>query len=118
MLSKIRHSKLIGMIPLLLWVMMLWNGFQNRHTHIGINGEFITHAHPFQDGNDDHQHTEEELIFWDLISNPIFEIGSQVVHIPEQTAIEFYQPKATYNNPHTASLFLGPDDLRGPPATI
>jgi hypothetical protein len=118
MLGSIRHSRLLRMMPLLVWLMMLWNGFQNRHFHIGTQGEFISHAHPIQDGNEDHEHTEEELIFWDLISNPLFQFSNPSIDIPEVPEINCILLELVYDKPAFESLLLGSETLRGPPTTV
>jgi hypothetical protein len=53
------------------------NSVVNQHSHLLVNGEIITHAHPFiADKNNhtpfqSHKHNEGILCILDLISNPI-----------------------------------------------
>ncbi len=96
--------------------MVLWNGLSNRHYHIDANGQVISHAHPVQQGEEDHQHSEEELIFWDLISNPVFQVGYPAVIVPDNIILAFFSVAEIYTNPVFESLFLGTEFLRGPPA--
>ncbi|WP_157231643.1 hypothetical protein [Cecembia lonarensis] len=115
MITKIRDSRLLALTPFLVWCMVLWNGLSNRHYHVDANGQVISHAHPVQQGEEDHQHSEEELIFWDLISNPVFQVVYPEVNIPENIVSIPNVAEEVYTNPLFESLFLGAEFLRGPP---
>jgi len=114
-IKKIRHSKLLALTPFLVWCMVLLNGLTNRHHHVDKQGQVISHAHPIQQGAEEHEHTQEELIFWDLISNPQFQIGDPEIFIPENTAFVSYYIQEIYTQPFFKYSFLVTDFLRGPP---
>jgi hypothetical protein len=99
MIAKIRNSKLLALTPFLVWCMLLLNGLANRHHHIDGQGQVISHAHPIQQGEEDHDHTQEEFIFLDLISNPLFQLEGLEVLIPENTAFVSYYIQDIYAQP-------------------
>jgi len=103
------------MAPLLLWSMVLLNGIINRHYHVDGKGLIISHAHPIPYGNQDHAHTEEELIFWDLISNPQFQTSNPIIQIPENLEVQFPDDKGIYRVIFLDISSFGPESLRGPP---
>lgn len=54
---------------LALLLSVLANGVFFFHSHELDNGRIITHAHPLLTEDQEHGHTEEELIYLDLISD-------------------------------------------------
>lgn len=114
----IRQSRFLVIAPLLVWSMMFWNGLANRHSHIDRKGQVISHAHPFQNGQEEHNHTEEEFIFWDLISNPQFKTVDPLVLIPEIAPIEGSAFQTVLDDSFSGSSFNGTGFLRGPPSIL
>ncbi len=57
---------------LAIWVLYLLNDFAFRHGHITPDGRYFSHVHYSQDKDGKHTHSEEELIFLDIISNPTY----------------------------------------------
>ncbi len=71
-----KNSKffIAAIIPLVL--MLFINSSVNKHQHILANGQIIVHAHPYQllhseTSGQNHKHSNEELAFFALISNPL-----------------------------------------------
>ena len=63
------------LMPAVVWLFV--NATVNRHSHLLAGGYIISHAHPFPkvplDSGPDksHQHSEKELFFLSLISDPV-----------------------------------------------
>jgi hypothetical protein len=118
MMLKIRHINSLNLALLVVWVMLLCNGIFNRHYHVNEEGKTITHAHPVSQSDEDHQHSEEELIFLDLISNPHFQNNYSPVELPTISVSEntpFLREDYSIIFEH---LVLGAEHLRGPPALV
>lgn len=96
--------------------MVLLNGIINRHYHVDGKGQVITHAHPVPNGNQEHAHTDAELIFWDLISNPQFQTTNTDIQIPQNIEVEFFDDIVIYKEHFFDESSFGPESLRGPPS--
>ncbi|MFD2035115.1 hypothetical protein ACFSKL_09950 [Belliella marina] len=90
---------------LALLLSVLANGVFFFHSHELDNGRIITHAHPLlteeQQELPDHGHTEEELIYLDLIAHAEyfifdFHIDFQVASCDNTTADTFVVSKNSY----------------------
>lgn len=115
MLQRIQHTRLLPFAMLWLWGLVFWNNFSNKHVHLTENGHRIVHAHPMQQGDADHEHTEKEYIFWDLISNAHFHSETPSVCIPAILAISLTDFKRLSVELTFSSLDKTPNSLRGPP---
>ena len=77
-----RYRKIIVLIllPALSW--LFFNSIYYRHLHELPTGLTISHAHPYNKTTDgcsntpyaSHHHTEEEFVFYDIISNTILPV--------------------------------------------
>ena len=77
-----RYKKLIALIllPVLSW--LFFNSIYYRHLHEVSSGLTISHAHPYDQATDgcsnipyaSHNHTEEEFVLYDIISNTILPV--------------------------------------------
>lgn len=116
MIQKIQHMKFLSIAMLGLWGLVFWNNFNNKHVHLTENGHLIVHAHPFQKGEKDHNHTEEEYIFWDIISNAHFHAFASEILIPENLPLFFVDFQGLSQEFLLKSCDKSPSSLRGPPA--
>ncbi|MGY6520776.1 MAG: hypothetical protein ACXIUD_03550 [Mongoliitalea sp.] len=98
-----------------LWGLVFWNNFNNKHVHLTENGHLIVHAHPFQKGDKDHDHTEEEYIFWDIISNAHYHTFTADIAIPENLPVFFTEYQGLSQQFLFDSFDKSPSFLRGPP---
>lgn len=118
MLQQIQHMRFLSLAVLWLWGLVFWNNFYNKHAHLTENGHLIVHAHPMQKGETDHGHTEEEYIFWNIISNTPFHTFYDTVVIPENLAISFVDFEILPFWFSFNTLDKNPSSLRGPPFFI
>ncbi|UJP66150.1 hypothetical protein [Mongoliitalea daihaiensis] len=118
MLAQIQHMKALSIAMLGLWCLIFWNNFNNKHVHLTENGHLIVHAHPLQNGETDHDHTEEEYIFWDIISNAHFHSVATEVVIPDNIATSFIELKGISIESFFDCIDKTPSSLRGPPIFI
>jgi hypothetical protein len=81
-----RNTSLIFVILFPIIIFLFLNSTLNRHSHI-IQGYVISHAHPCHKNPDNkspfqsHQHSEDELILFDWISNFLIILAS-VLFVP------------------------------------
>ena len=115
MLRRLQNTQMIPIAMLGLWCLVFWNNFSNKHVHLTENGHLIVHAHPFQKGETEHEHTDEEYIFWDIISNAQFHTFTPPVIIPESLPQAIVTSKVLPTRISFNSLDKNPDNLRGPP---
>jgi hypothetical protein len=99
---------------LALLLSVLANGVFFFHSHELDNGRIITHAHPLLTEDQEHGHTEEELIYLDLISDTEylvfdFHFDFQAADISRTSADTFIKAKDSFQ-----SIEFG-FEHRGPP---
>jgi len=100
MFQKHRHSAWYSWIQLFVWITILFNGVINRHYHYDLDGRIVSHAHPISQNDSDHTHSEEELLWLDLISNPIFLLDNCSPSIPTVATTE--APSLFFEKTYTA----------------
>ncbi|MBU8893520.1 MAG: hypothetical protein KOO66_12130 [Bacteroidales bacterium] len=76
------HKKIIALLllPAISW--LFFNSVYYRHLHESSSGLIISHAHPYDKVTDrcsnvpyaSHNHTEEEFVLYDIISNTILPV--------------------------------------------
>lgn len=103
------------LLLLIIWGVMQWNGLANRHHHIDSKGNLISHAHPVQDGEGDHDHTSEEFVFLELISNPLFQLAHPETCVPINLEVQFFIQQPIYSSFAIEKRESSSDFLRGPP---
>jgi hypothetical protein len=118
MLRKIHHIKHFSTVLLGLWGLIFWNNFNNKHVHLTENGHLKVHAHPMQGNDKDHEHTEEEYIFWDLISNAHFHTFTTEIQLPENISLPHMASVSVFIEFLLKSTDKSPSSLRGPPSFL
>ena len=75
MKPALRNGSLFAFLTLLAFCLLMANNVLNRHHHFLYKNQVISHAHPFSKTssekapNQPHQHSDFELLIYDLISN-------------------------------------------------
>jgi len=121
-----RYKKLITLflLPAISW--LFFNSIYYRHLHEVSSGITISHAHPYDKAADNcsntpftsHNHTEEEFVLYDIISNTILPV--LVVVFVTQSLFEklikakrlILQEKIYYSDRYLIKKY------RGPPTTF
>ncbi len=77
-----RYKRIIALflLPAISW--LFFNSIYYRHLHEVSSGLTISHAHPYDKSTNDcsntpyasHNHTEEEFVLYDIISNTILHV--------------------------------------------
>lgn len=106
----------IFILPVYLYIVQ--NSIQNKHTHVYANGIVITHSHPFDNSDDtpvsDHKHSKTEIFLYSCLSfdfhenSPSLELNFNIEEVHEEYVI---------NNEQLESYFSFLKSIpRGPPA--
>lgn len=76
-----KHTNLLFVLILPVYLYIVQNSIQNKHTHVYANGIVVTHSHPTSNTNDSpfnkHNHTHREICLFasfnlDLYETPDF----------------------------------------------
>ena len=115
-----RYKRLLFLLIFPAVCILFYNSAINIHSH-KLNGNIITHAHPFTDNSEssapyqDHKHTSLELFFFDKI----FFLFSTIVGAMFAVQIILnFKVKARIILPEFSiqKIFTPLDNSRGPPA--
>ncbi|MGF1637585.1 MAG: hypothetical protein ACFCUU_10980 [Cyclobacteriaceae bacterium] len=110
--------RLIALLHLSLMGALMLNSTLFWHVHQLNDNSLIVHAHPYQKSEDqpfqEHQHTDDELLTIDLISNAVY-FSPEVHQIQELKATYTECIECFYNSHIYSNHFLSNKRLRGPP---
>ncbi|MFV0593549.1 MAG: hypothetical protein ACK5M7_19410 [Draconibacterium sp.] len=77
-----RHSKLWFTLMLPVYLYIVNNSIQNKHTHFYANGMVVTHAHPMHPAKGEpanhHNHSKTEICFFSTLHFDIAELPSYI----------------------------------------
>ena len=112
------HLRMTGAIGfLVLWSAYFANDLINRHYHRDSRGNLISHIHFYKNTEEgkDHQHSDEDLFWLDMISNQIMVVPSiQTITICSHETIKTSTQILNFESiKHVISIINLPQ--RGPP---
>jgi len=116
-----RKFLVIILLPAISW--LFFNSVYYRHLHQLSSGITITHAHPYNKTTDDsstcpfpsHNHTEDEYILYDVISNTIVPILFGLIGIIVIFKLIIEKRKLLLQEQIYHSDFYSHKNYRGPP---
>ncbi|WP_319271924.1 hypothetical protein [uncultured Draconibacterium sp.] len=83
-----KHTNLLFVLILPVYLYIVQTSIQNKHTHVYANGIVVTHSHPTDDAdgpNNDHKHSQREINLYSSLHSDLYET-------PELTAFNFEAP--------------------------
>jgi len=114
------NSKLFYLFVVLLYIFIVQQTLNNRHSHFYTNGLVVTHSHPTnrEEGKpiQDHHHTTNEIYFYHQVNfdyfthTGVFQITFQVFTCPQDYLL-------TDDAIHFQYALQHPE-TRGPPASL
>jgi hypothetical protein len=113
-----RNINILFIFILPVYLFIVQNSIQNKHTHVYANGIVVTHSHPFNHEDDtpvsDHKHSKTEICLFSCLNFDFYE-NSRLVEL--NINLDEIHKNYFVRNEHVESL---PSFLksipRGPPA--
>lgn len=114
---KVSYRMSLGWVLLLIWGAFMTLNAQFRHLHFDKHGNLISHSHYTGDSQDDHDHSEEDFYWLDMLSNPNFD--EAYVFCPIVMAVRPENPsEISTNTPFFFQTAFIDTEARGPPQMI
>jgi hypothetical protein len=98
-----RKNRLKSWALLLLWGSFLFFNSQYRHLHFDSQGNLISHSHYSGDNQSNHQHSQEDFDWLDIISNPLFDAQDAVY-------LELFLPITAQSNLRAVDITFIPEE--------
>ncbi|MCC5921659.1 MAG: hypothetical protein LAT68_04465 [Cyclobacteriaceae bacterium] len=109
------YRKSVASLMLILWALLVINDLCNRHYHIDENGNVISHVHFSDQPAEDHQHSDEELLWLEIISNPHVQLSEAKFFLSADLLGQISTKLPVFNERINTFSALNSITLRGPP---
>lgn len=106
-----------GWALLLIWGAFMVLNAKYRHLHYDSYGNLVSHSHYTSDAQDDHDHSDEDFYWLDMLSNPNFEEAVNIRPFISCTAIQVSNEISTYTS-FISTAHIGEVEARGPPQAL
>lgn len=84
-----KHTNLLFVLILPVYLYIVQTSIQNKHTHVYANGIVVTHSHPLSGGDNpikNHKHSQREICLYASLHFDLYET-------PDLVAFDFEEPE-------------------------